>query len=95
MTCTQKILIVDDRPANLFSLAQILKEVDAEIIKADSGNKALIASLHHDFVLAILDVQMPDMDGYELAALLRSEEKNKGIAHHLCFRELFQRLSRL
>lgn len=73
----QKILIVDDKPANLFSLEQILKETGAQIIRAQNGNEALAASLNHDFALALLDVQMPGMDGYELAEWLRSEERTK------------------
>ncbi|MFH1157212.1 MAG: response regulator [Pseudomonadota bacterium] len=75
----QKILIVDDKPANLFSLEQILKETGALIIRAESGNEALAASLNHDFALALLDVQMPGMDGYELAEWLRSEEKSRDL----------------
>ena len=67
---TQKILIVDDKDTNLFSMEQILKETGVEIIQANSGNDALIATLNHDFALALLDVQMPVMDGYELAELL-------------------------
>ena len=77
MNDLQKILIVDDKPANLFSLEQILKETNAQIIMADNGNDALIASLNHSFAIALLDVQMPGMDGYELAEFLRSEEKTK------------------
>ena len=77
MNDVQKILIVDDKPANLFSLEQILKETHAEIILAGSGNDALIASLNHTFAIAILDVQMPGMDGFELAEFLRGEEKTK------------------
>ncbi|MBU1564730.1 MAG: response regulator [Proteobacteria bacterium] len=77
MNRKQKILIVDDKPANLFSLEMILKETGAEIIKATNGNEALVASLNHDFAIALLDVEMPNMDGYELAELLRSEEKTK------------------
>ncbi len=77
MNDVQKILIVDDKPANLFSLEQILKETNAEIILAGSGNDALIASLNHTFAIAILDVQMPGMDGFELAEFLRGEEKTK------------------
>jgi len=69
----QKILIVDDRPENLFTLEQVLGEVEAEFVRATNGNDALKESLHHDFALAILDVQMPEMDGYELAAFLRSD----------------------
>ncbi len=72
-----KILIVDDRPENLYALEKILGETGAEIIKAGSGNEALIASLRHEFALAVVDVQMPDMDGYELAELLRSQNKTR------------------
>lgn len=73
----QKILIVDDKAENLFALEQILRPTMADIIKATSGNEALIASLDHEFALAILDVQMPLMDGYELAEYLRSAEETR------------------
>jgi PAS domain S-box-containing protein len=75
----QKILIVDDKPENIFSLKKVLADIDAQIIEALTGNDALIASLNHDFALAVLDVQMPEMDGYELAELLRSEKKTRDI----------------
>ena len=74
-----KILIVDDRPENIFSLRQILSEINAEVISASSGNEALIAILNHDFALAVLDVQMPEMDGYELAEFIRSEKKTRSL----------------
>ena len=73
----QEILIVDDRDENLYALAKTLRETGARLVKATSGNQALTASLDHDFALAILDVQMPGMDGYELANLLRNDEKSK------------------
>lgn len=79
MSEKQKILIVDDRPENLYALESTLKETNAEIVKAMSGNDALVACLNHEFALAILDVQMPEMDGYELAEHLRSEEKTRHI----------------
>ncbi len=72
-----KILIVDDKPQNLFALEKVLEGTGAQIIQALNGNDALTASLHHDFALAILDIQMPSMDGYELAEWLRSEEKTR------------------
>ncbi|NDY73796.1 hypothetical protein DO021_16205 [Desulfobacter hydrogenophilus] len=72
-----KILIVDDKPENIFSLKQILAETNAEVISASNGNEALIAILNHNFALALLDVQMPDMDGYELAEFIRSEKKTR------------------
>jgi signal transduction histidine kinase len=68
-----KILIVDDRKENLVALRTTLMEVEAEVIEATNGNDALTATLNHIFALAILDVQMPGMDGYELAGYLRSD----------------------
>lgn len=70
-----KILIVDDKPENLIALEKVLQDLDVEIIRANSGNEALKATLYHDFALALLDIQMPEMDGYELAGILREEEK--------------------
>lgn len=75
----QKILIVDDREENLHALAKTLEEIDTEIIKARSGDEALRASLNHEFALAILDVKMPVMSGYELAEFLRSDEKTQNL----------------
>lgn len=66
-----KILIVDDRPENLFALKKLLKALEVDVFQASSGNDALSLALDHDFFAAILDVQMPGMDGYELAELLR------------------------
>ena len=67
MAYTQKILIVDDKPADLFSLQQILHETGAEVVRVQNGNDALKASLNHEFALALLDVQMPKMSGDCLA----------------------------
>jgi len=67
-----KILIVDDKPRNLFALEQVLKELEVEVIQAASGFEALRLTLKHDFCVAIVDVQMPEMDGYELVELMRS-----------------------
>jgi len=75
MNIKPKILVVDDKPENLVAIARVLKDLDIELIKATSGNEALKATLHHNFALALLDIQMPDMDGYELAGILREEEK--------------------
>ena len=71
MSDKPKVLIVDDKPQNLFTLEQILQKLDVQIHKAPNGNDALGLALEHQFALAILDVQMPEMDGYELAELLR------------------------
>ncbi|MCG8634126.1 MAG: response regulator [Desulfobacterales bacterium] len=73
------ILIVDDKPQNLISLEAILENPDVNIIKADSGNAALSKMLDHDFALVLLDVQMPDMDGFETAELIRGNKRNRHI----------------
>lgn len=72
-----KILIVDDKPQNLFALEKVLSVLDAIIIKASSGNDAMKATLKHNFTLMILDVQMPEMNGYELAEAFRSIDETK------------------
>ncbi|AUN98936.1 hybrid sensor histidine kinase/response regulator [Bacteriovorax stolpii] len=76
---TINILIVDDKPENLISLENILQEEDVNIYKAQSGVEALELLLVHGFALAILDVQMPEMNGFELAELMRGKEKTKSI----------------
>ena len=73
------ILIVDDKPKNLFALEVILKGLPAVVIPASSGDEALAFTLQYDFALAILDVQMPDMDGYELASYLLDDPNTSRI----------------
>src|SRR5687767_3722885 len=75
MDLKPKILIVDDRPENLKALEVVLQDMEVELVRATSGNDALKATIHHDFALAILDIQMPEMDGFELASILREEKK--------------------
>ncbi|MFP4317058.1 MAG: response regulator, partial [Desulfovibrionales bacterium] len=79
MKNTSTILIVDDKAENLYALEKVLLPLEAEIVKAQDGNEALKATLKHDFALAILDVHMPGMDGYELAMLLRGQEESKSL----------------
>ena len=74
MISRQKILIVDDKRENLVALRTVLRDVDVEIIEALSGNDALAATLDHRFALAILDVMMPGMNGFELAEHLRNDD---------------------
>jgi signal transduction histidine kinase len=76
---TTPILIVDDRPENLLSLEGLLADQGYELVKASSGNEALRLSLKQDFALVLLDVQMPDMDGFETAELMRANPKTKHI----------------
>ncbi|XQZ47510.1 diguanylate cyclase (plasmid) [Paracoccus yeei] len=66
-----RILIVDDIAANLTAMRVLLRRMDAEIMTAQSGNEALSLALDHRFALVLLDVQMPGMDGFEVATLLR------------------------
>jgi signal transduction histidine kinase len=77
MIPVQKILIVDDKKENLVALRQVLQDVEAEIIEASSGNEALAATLDHAFALAILDVMMPGMSGFELAKYLRGDQATR------------------
>lgn len=72
------ILVVDDREENLFAMKKLLAKLDAEIITASSGAEALALSLRHRFALVLLDVQMPTMNGFEVAECLR---ENQDTAH--------------
>ncbi|MCX7073137.1 MAG: diguanylate cyclase [Gammaproteobacteria bacterium] len=72
-----KILIVDDHAPNRLALRRLLARSGAELIEADSGNEALAACLDHDFALILLDVNMPEMDGFEVAELLGEDEGSR------------------
>lgn len=74
-----KCLLVDDLAENLLALSALLTEDDVEVSTARSGAEALELLLIHDFALAFLDVQMPDMDGFELAELMRGSERTRHI----------------
>jgi signal transduction histidine kinase len=74
-----KVLIVDDLPENLQALAFAIAEDNREIFQARSGEEALSLMLDHDFALAILDVMMPGMNGFELAELMRATERTRHI----------------
>jgi len=74
-----KLLIVDDLPENLLALEALIRQDDRIIFQASRGEDALNLLLEHDFALAILDVQMPGMNGFELAEMMRSTEKTRHI----------------
>ncbi len=74
-----KLLIVDDLPENLLALDALIKRDDREVFKALSADEALSLLLQHEFALAIIDVQMPGMNGFELAELMRGTEKTRSI----------------
>ena len=73
------ILIVDDRTENLVSLETIIESPELKIIKALSGNEALAIMLVNEISLVLLDVNMPGMDGFETAELMRGSERTKSI----------------
>ena len=75
-----KLLIVDDRPENILSLESILEGPGREILKAESGNEALRIALKEDIAVMLLDVQMPEMDGFEVARLLKENSKTRDIS---------------
>ncbi|MES2553465.1 MAG: response regulator, partial [Pseudomonadota bacterium] len=79
MENSAKLLIVDDLPQNLQALNAIIRAEDRIVYQASSGETALALLLEHEFALAILDVQMPGMNGFELAELMRGTEKTRHI----------------
>jgi two-component system sensor histidine kinase/response regulator len=71
------ILLVDDQPANLLALEAMLQGLGQNLVKAESGREALKWLLTDDFAVILLDVKMPDMDGFETAALIRERDKSR------------------
>ncbi len=74
-----KVLLVDDRKENLLSLEAILEDLDITIMTATSGNQALGLVFEHDFALVLMDVQMPEMDGFETVDLMRGNRRTKHV----------------
>lgn len=75
----QSILIVDDKNENLVALESLLERPDLQLLKADNGNDALKLLLRNDVALVLLDVQMPGMNGFEMAELMRRNKKTQNI----------------
>ena len=71
------ILVVDDTPANLVAMRRLLARMDADVVEAPGGNQALAATLDREFALILLDVNMPDMDGFEVAQHLADSEHTR------------------
>ncbi len=73
----ESILVVDDEPFNLQALSALLENLGVHVVTAGSGKEALRKLLDEDFALILLDVQMPDMDGFETAELIRQRERSR------------------
>jgi two-component system, sensor histidine kinase and response regulator len=74
-----KCLLVDDLEENLLALSAVLRSDEVEVHCAQSGAEGLELLLQHEFALALLDVQMPEMDGFELAELMRGSERTRDV----------------
>jgi PAS domain S-box-containing protein len=74
-----EILMVDDRPENLLALEALLEPLGHKLVRAQSGEEALRAVLSHDFAVILLDVQMPGMNGFEVARIVKSRERTRHI----------------
>jgi len=72
-----KVLLVDDRPSNILALESILQDSGLELLTAASGEEALRHLLRHDVAMILLDVQMPGLDGYTTASLIRQRERSR------------------
>lgn len=78
-TIKPALLLVDDQPKNLFALEAILEPLGVELVRANSGPEALKHLLTRDFAVILLDVQMPEMDGFETATLIKERERSRHI----------------
>ncbi|NQT74829.1 MAG: response regulator [Chloroflexi bacterium] len=79
MKVKPKILIVDDKGENLVALEKTLADLNVDFVRATSGNDALAVTLEQEFALALVDVQMPGMDGFETVELMRQDKKTRHI----------------
>ena len=74
-----EVLVVDDSPANLVTMGAILDRPDYDLVLAQSGEDALRLILRHDFAAILLDVAMPELDGFEVASTIRQRERFRSI----------------
>jgi PAS domain S-box-containing protein len=79
MPVPANILLVDDQPANLLALEAMLEGLGQNLVRASSGDEALRKLLEHEFAVILLDVQMPGIDGFETARLIRARERSRQI----------------
>jgi PAS domain S-box-containing protein len=78
-TDVPKILMVDDQPGNLDALEALLAPMNCTTVRAQSGDEALLALLRDEFAAIILDIKMPDIDGIELAQLIKERKRSKDV----------------
>ncbi len=76
MNLKPKILIVDDQVNNIFVIEKLLADLDVDLVRAMSGREAIGLTVLHEFALILMDVQMPDMDGFETVEIIRKDPKN-------------------
>lgn len=74
-----RVLIVDDTPENLVALEVVLEDIECDVDTAGSGNEALGMLLKTEYALVLLDVQMPEMDGFEVAEIMRSNPRTANV----------------
>ena len=74
-----RLLLVDDRPENLLALEAILEPLGQELVRAESGEEALRRLLHDDFAVILLDAQMPRLDGFQTAELIKQRERTRHV----------------
>jgi CheY-like chemotaxis protein len=79
VTQAMSVLVVDDKPQNLLAMRALLADSGLQVLTAESGAQALELLLAHDVMLALLDVQMPGMDGFTLAELMRGAERTRHV----------------
>lgn len=79
MSITVPVLIVDDRPGNLAVLESILNFPEYRLVMVQSAQDALLALLNMEFAAVLLDVKMPDMNGYQLARLIHGRRANRSL----------------
>ena len=76
---TQRILLVDDRRSNLMALKALLDPLHCDIVLAETGEEALQRLLMEDFAVILLDVQLPGLDGFEVAELIKQRERTRHV----------------
>lgn len=79
MISKPKLLVVDDNRSNLIAMRKLLQKINCDVVQVSSGNEALAMCVTNDFALVLLDIEMPGMDGYEVAELLKGEVSTRHI----------------